>query len=141
MYHVIGTGFTAVLLYIISYFFYRIKFFSFSNFIKNYGTRFLLQPFLMTAVAGLFLAMQITYKWDLPFVKTVLKWHVESGIGLAFTGIFHFIWHLSYFGKIFDKQESLIKTGEILILTPSEIGRNPVYHRLCQLISSTSASS
>ena len=32
------------------------------------------------------MALQITYKWDIPFVKTILKWHVEFGIGMAFTG-------------------------------------------------------
>ena len=34
-----------------------------------------------------------------------MKWHVECGIGLAFTGIFHFIWHLSYFCKFSGKSE------------------------------------
>ena len=62
--------------------------------------------FIVTAVAGVFMALQVTYKWNLPFVKTILKWHVEFGIGLAVTGIFHFIWHLSYFGRIFEKQET-----------------------------------
>jgi spermidine synthase len=55
--------------------------------------------FLLTAMAGVFMALQMSYKWDIPFIKTVLRWHVEFGIGLAVTGIFHFIWHLSYFSK------------------------------------------
>jgi spermidine synthase len=123
MYHVIGTGITAVLLYFISYFFYRINYFSF-QFHKKLWNTILATAFLITAVAGVFMALQITYKWDLPFVKTVLKWHVEFGIGLAFTGIFHFIWHLSYFRRIFEKQQSFDDTVKIHPLRSSEISLN-----------------
>ena len=123
MYHVIGTGLTAILLYIISYFFYRINYYSFQFHRKLWNT-ILAIAFLITAVAGVFMALQITYKWDIPFVKTILKWHVEFGIGMAFTGIFHFIWHLSYFGKIFEREQKLIITEEIQILTSSEISLN-----------------
>jgi spermidine synthase len=123
MYHVIGTGITAVLLYIISYLFYRLDYFSFS-FHKKFWNAILAVAFLITAAAGLFMALQITYKWDLPFVKTVLKWHVEFGIGLAITGIFHFIWHLSYFGRIFEKQHLLNISGEPHNLTSPEISLN-----------------
>jgi spermidine synthase len=123
MYHVIGTGITAILLYIISYFFYRINYFTY-QFHKKLWNTILAIAFLATAIAGVFMALQITYKWDLPFVKTILKWHVEFGIGLAFSGIFHFIWHLSYFGKIFEKQQNLIDTGKIHTLKSSEITLN-----------------
>jgi spermidine synthase len=120
MYHVIGTGITAVLLYIISYVFYRLNYFSF-QFHKKLWNAILAIAFLVTAIAGVFMALQITYKWDLPFVKTILRWHVEFGIGLAFSGIFHFIWHLSYFAKIFERQQSLNVSGEIHSLKSSEI--------------------
>ena len=123
MYHVIGTGITAVLLYIISYFFYRLNFFSF-QFHKKLWNAILAIAFLGTAAAGVFMALQITYKWDLPFIKTVLRWHVEFGIGMAFTGLFHFIWHLSYFGKIFERQQVISHSGEIHPLTFAEIRLN-----------------
>lgn len=123
MYHVIGTGITAVLLYIISYFFYRINYFSF-HFHKKLWNTILAIAFLLTSAAGLFMALQITYKWDLPFVKTILRWHVEFGIGLAITGIFHFIWHLSYFGKIFERQQSINHPGNYHSLSLSEIRFN-----------------
>ena len=123
MYHVIGTGLTAVLLYILSYFFYRINFIACSLHKKLWNI-LLAASFIATAVAGLFMALQITYKWDLPFVKTILKWHVEFGIGMAFTGIFHFIWHLSYYGRIFDKQEIKASSPPAHILSCSEISLN-----------------
>jgi spermidine synthase len=123
MYHVIGTGLTVVLLYIISYFFYRINYFSF-QFHKKLWNAVLALAFLATAIAGVFMALQITYKWELPFVKTVLKWHVEFGIGMAFTGIFHFIWHLSYFRNIFERQHISADSENIHPLNSSEISLN-----------------
>ena len=29
--------------------------------------------FLLTAIAGVFLALQVNYKWNIPFIKTILK--------------------------------------------------------------------
>ena len=121
MYHVIGTGLTAVLLYIISYFFYRINYFSF-QFHKKLWNSILAVAFLITAIAGVFMALQITYKWDLPFVKTILKWHVEFGIGMAFTGIFHFIWHLSYFAGSLKSRDLITRRNSFP--TSSEIRLN-----------------
>lgn len=105
MYHVIGTGLTTIILYFISYFFYRSKFYSL-QFHRKLWNVILASTFILTAIAGLFLALQITYKWNIPVIKTILKWHVELGTGMAFTGIFHFLWHASYFTKIFRKQET-----------------------------------
>ena len=102
MYHVISTGFTAILLYLISYFFYRIGYYSIQLHRKFWNSA-LAAAFLLTAIAGIFLALQVNYKWNIPVIKTILRWHVEFGIGLAITGLFHFIWHLDYYGKFFSK--------------------------------------
>lgn len=105
MYHVIGTGIITSLFYLISYLFYRNGFYTNQTHRKLWNS-ILALSFILTALAGLFMALQISYKWDIPFVKQILKWHVEFGIGMAFTGIIHFIWHLPYFKGIFDRQES-----------------------------------
>ncbi|HEX7493991.1 MAG TPA: hypothetical protein VF346_07215, partial [Bacteroidales bacterium] len=78
----------------------------------------------MTALAGIFMALQINYKWNILFVKTILKWHVEFGIGMAFTGIFHFIWHFNYFTRFFDKTISIPGTSDLNKLTSGEIKTN-----------------
>ena len=104
MYHVIGTGITIVILYFISYFFYRSNIYSL-QFHKRLWNYILASAFLLTALAGLILALQITYKWDIPVIKTILKWHVEIGIGLTITGLFHFLWHSSYYFKPSESQE------------------------------------
>jgi spermidine synthase len=101
MYHVIGTGLAAIILYLISYLFCQAGYFSL-KFHRRIWNTILAISFILTAVAGLFLALQISYKWDIPSIKQILKIHVESGIGMAFTAIFHFIWHLGYFGKQVD---------------------------------------
>ena len=114
MYHVVSTGVAATILYLISFFFSKSGFYSIQYHRKIWNF-ILATSFLLAATAGLFLALQITYKWNIIFIKSVLKWHVECGIVMAFTGIFHFIWHLSYFktvpGKasISDSPEKLIQ--------------------------------
>lgn len=105
MYHVISTGIAATVLYLISYFFYRNGFYSQQDHRKLWNL-ILAIAFFLTGIAGIFLALQSNYKWNIPFIKTVLKWHVECGIGLAFAGIFHFFWHISYFRNLFSKSGS-----------------------------------
>ena len=123
MYHVIATGLTAVLLYTLSYFFCRVSLIS-CQLHKKLWNLILAVTFLATALAGIFMALQITYKWDLPFVKTVLKWHVEFGTGMAFAGIFHLIWHISYYGRIFEKQEARASIPVFHSLSSSVISMN-----------------
>ena len=102
MYHVISTTIITLLLYLISYFFYRIGYISLQQHKKLWNTLLAL-AFFTTALAGVFLALQISYKWNIPFIKSVLKWHVESGIGMAITGVIHFLWHLNYYRKLFTR--------------------------------------
>jgi predicted membrane-bound spermidine synthase len=123
MYHVIGTGLIAILLYLISYIYYRLGFFS-VLFHRKLWNSLLAVAFIVTALAGIFMALQNNYKWDLPFVKSIVRWHAEFGIGMAFTGIFHFIWHLSYFGKIFKKQEDIEKRTVSAKMDPDDISLN-----------------
>ena len=123
MYHVISTGFTAILLYLISYFFYRIGYYSLQLH-RKFWNSILVAAFLLTAIAGVFLALQINYKWNIPFIKTVLRWHVEFGIGMAVTGLFHLMWHLNYYGKLFTEKVSYPEKPEFQKLTSTEIKTN-----------------
>lgn len=123
MYHVIGTVLTAIVLYLISYLFYRIEYYSLSFHRKIWNT-LLAASFIITALAGLFMALQVTYKWNIPFVKSILKWHVEFGIGMAITGVIHFIWHLSYFKEIFHSRENKIRNKNSDKISSSEISYN-----------------
>ena len=64
--------------------------------------------FVLTALAGIFLALQVNYKWDIPVIKSILKWHVEMGTGLSVTGFLHLIRHFSYFTKRAERQEPIV---------------------------------
>lgn len=123
MYHVISTGLTAIILYLISYFFYRIGYYSL-QFHRKFWNSVLAIAFFVTALAGVFIALQVNFKWNIQFIKTVLRWHVEFGIGLAVTGLFHFFWHMKYFGKYFNKMTGSIVKPELQILSSSEIKTN-----------------
>ncbi len=105
MYHVAGTGSTILLLYLISYLFYRAGLYPVSLHRKLWNSA-LAVAFIISVLAGLFMALQISYKWDVPDVKAILRWHVEFGIGMAATGLLHFIWHLPYFIKIFKGENN-----------------------------------
>lgn len=105
MYHAAGTGLTILVLYTLSYFFYRSGFYTL-QYHRRLWNVLLAVIFVVTALAGLLLALQITYKWNIPFIKTILKWHVEIGTGLAVTGFLHLIWHFRYFTGIFKKADA-----------------------------------
>ncbi len=123
MYHVIGTLLTIILLYFLSYFFYRNDIYSLQLHRKLWN--FLLATvFIVTASAGLFLALQITYKWNIPVIKSILKWHVEFGIGLTATGLLHLFWHLSYFRNIFSENELPINPKPDTWETQADISSN-----------------
>jgi spermidine synthase len=107
MYNAIGTGLTAILLYSISYFFCRINIFSL-QFHRRLWNMILAGTFVLTALAGIFLALQVNYKWDIPVIKSILKWHVEMGTGLSVTGFLHLIRHFSYFTKRAERQEPIV---------------------------------
>jgi spermidine synthase len=116
MYHLPGIGLTAIILYLLSYTFYKAGFYPLQLHRKLWNS-ILSITFIITAIAGLFLALQASYKWEIANIKSVLKWHVEFGIGMAFTGLFHFTWHFSYFGDLIKpaamKQPQAVKTTTI----------------------------
>jgi spermidine synthase len=126
MYHVAGTGITIFILYILSYLLYRIGYYTLS-FHKKLWNSVLAIVFLSTALAGVFIALQMTYKWDIPDIKNILKWHVEFGTGMAFTGIIHFSWHLSYFSKLFTKENKQVPENKNILFNnvdPEKLGIN-----------------
>jgi spermidine synthase len=123
MYHVLSTGFTAILLYLVSYLFYRIGYFSLQLH-RKFWNLILALAFFLTAAAGLFVALQMNYKWNISFIKEILRWHVEFGIGFAVTGLIHFSWHLKYYGKYFSKTAVVTENPKPLNISSSEIKTN-----------------
>lgn len=65
--------------------------------------------FLISAILGIVIAVQIDTKTILPGYSRMLWWHVEAGIVMAIISVFHIIWHISYYKiilkLIFKKNE------------------------------------
>lgn len=57
----------------------------------------LLVSFLISGLFGLFLALRITYRWEIPFSESLRHWHVEAGTAMVFAAVIHLTWHLSYY--------------------------------------------
>jgi hypothetical protein len=62
----------------------------------------LLITFLVSGVFGIILAIIISYGIRLTYYSDMLFWHVEMGIAMAMISIFHILWHLKYFKKMFQ---------------------------------------
>jgi len=123
MYHVVGTIITLSLLYSISFILYRYGFYSLTLHRKLWNS-VLAVTFLFTALAGIFMALQINFKWNITIINQILKWHVEIGTCLALTGIFHFIWHLTYFRKLLSGNKTNIVTSNNLKLRSEILSSN-----------------
>jgi spermidine synthase len=82
----------------------------------------LLVTFLITAILGLLLAIQVNYKLKIPLIKEILVWHVDFGIGMALIAVFHFTWHWSYYLNMFRKpKESATRTEKNTRLQTSDV--------------------
>ncbi len=99
MYHALPIGLTILVIYLFT------LFLSSTGFIAKLSHRrfwnwLLLGTFLITAFFGLFMALKITYRWNIPFFEQLLHWHVEIGIAMVFAAVIHLTWHIGYyFGK------------------------------------------
>lgn len=87
--------------YFLSRFLVRLNIIS-ENLHRKIWNTILLIVFLSTAILGLLLVVQINYKLEWPFVKALLKWHVNVGMGLSFVALIHMLWHFGYYSNLFS---------------------------------------
>ncbi len=69
----------------------------------------LLVTFIITAILGLILAVQVNYKLELPYLKQILTYHVDFGIGMSMITVFHFLWHWNYYRKMLIMNKLFLK--------------------------------
>lgn len=100
LYDLIPLGTISLILYLLTFFLSRIGTITKSTHRKIWNV-LLLITFLVTGLLGLFLVVQLNYNLLFDWVRTLLYWHVEFGIGMAFISIFHILWHLKYFTHLF----------------------------------------
>ncbi len=96
-------GILTILLYLFSHVLVRLDVWSKSSHRKLWNV-ILLVTFLVTAVIGLLLVIQINYKLEWKALDTLLTWHVDVGIALSFVATFHLIWNFSYYLNLFKRK-------------------------------------
>jgi len=111
MYHVAVIGIISLIVYLLSLAGSKYGFYS-SKGHRAFWNTILLITFLVTATAGIFLALQSNHKWDIGNIEKILNWHVEFGLGLSFTAIIHLTWHLGYYKKIFTSSGRKNETSD-----------------------------
>lgn len=77
----------------------------------------LLLTFLVTAILGLLLALQVNYKVELPGLDTYMVFHVDFGIAMTIVSIIHLVWHWNYYIRIV---KPALKPAETTIADPYE---------------------
>lgn len=95
-YHVIPIGLTVLAFYLYT------LYLSSTGFTARQSHRriwnwVLFVAFTVTGLFGLFMALKITYRWDVPFYDQLLNWHVEAGIAMTFVAVIHLVRNLSYY--------------------------------------------
>lgn len=109
-YHVIPIGLTVLVFYLYT------LYLSYTGFTARQSHRrfwnwVLFAVFTVTGLFGLFMALKITYKWDIPFYDKLLTWHVEAGISMTFVAIIHLGRNLSYyFGR--GRRSEAVSAGD-----------------------------
>lgn len=66
----------------------------------------LLLTFIVSCIFGFFLVIQINYNILMPWLPTILYWHVEIGIAMTLISFFHIWWHLKYFKNIIKNNKT-----------------------------------
>ncbi|MEA1886898.1 MAG: hypothetical protein U9N72_06790 [Bacteroidota bacterium] len=102
MYHVIIIGVISVILYFLSLTARKFGIITSRAYMAFWNT-ILLLTFITAAGAGIFLALQSNYQWNIQGVEKILKWHVDFGIAMTFTVIIHLTWNLRYYKIIFKR--------------------------------------
>lgn len=105
-YHLISIGILLILFYLLSLLAVRMKILTVINHRRIWNT-LLLAFFFSAALLGLFLALRVNYRWDIPWIERALQWHVDAGIGLAFVAFFHLLWNFGFYRHIFRRRKTV----------------------------------
>ena len=102
-YHIIPIGILLILTYLGSLLSVRMQLLEQSRH-RRFWNVVLLLFFSSVSLLGIFLAIKVNYKLNIPWIDPVMQWHVDLGIGLAFVAVFHLTWHLGYFRQALSRR-------------------------------------
>ncbi len=134
-YHVIPIGLTVLVFYLYTLYLSSTGFITRQSH-RRFWNWVLLAVFTVTGLFGLFMALKINYKWDLPFYDQLLNWHVEAGISMTFVAIIHLVRNLSYyFGR--GSRSEVVSAGDTPPV-PAKVERSSMLLLLTGFVSSSS---
>ncbi len=93
---------SALIIYLISYYLTRTNKFKFTTH-RRIWNLLLLISFFVAGLIGMFMAVVISFEFNISYPFELLKIHVGFGIVCFIIATFHFLWHLSYFRKSLKK--------------------------------------
>jgi hypothetical protein len=53
--------------------------------------------FIVAGLTGILLILRLDQRWDIPFIRDVTFWHVETGLAMTIIAFFHLAWHWKYY--------------------------------------------
>lgn len=53
--------------------------------------------FIAAGLTGILLILRLDLRWDIPFIRDVTFWHVETGLAMTIIALFHLAWHWKYY--------------------------------------------
>lgn len=111
-YSIFPIGIISLIVYFLTWFLSRAGVIT-KTFHKKFWNTLLLITFFTTGLLGVILAIKVNYKLELKLPDQLTVWHVDFGLGMVMIAVFHFIWHLNYYGKLFRFQR---EKSEVRIL-------------------------
>ncbi|MBP1677622.1 MAG: hypothetical protein H6Q20_2181 [Bacteroidetes bacterium] len=105
VYPLVEVGGATIVFYLISWLLTKFKIYKTSVHRKIWNV-ILLISFVVSGILGLVLVFQINYDVLGNWYGTFMWLHVDFGIVMALTSIFHILWHTKYFGTMLRKKKS-----------------------------------
>lgn len=100
-YRFITFALTTLGLYALSFTLWKKKIISKQTHLRIWNVLLLL-TFILSALLGLVLTLQINYGFGMSVFRHILRIHVEFGVAMAIIGIIHCLFHLAYYKRIFS---------------------------------------
>lgn len=100
VYHFLPISLILTFFYILGCFLAKKKILSTASHRKIWNI-LLLITFFISGFLGILLLLRLDFGWLILLPFDILFWHVEAGIAMTVISIFHIIWHLPYFKKLF----------------------------------------
>jgi hypothetical protein len=53
--------------------------------------------FFAAGITALLIVLRLDQRWEIPFIRDITFWHVETGLAMTIIAFFHCAWHWKYY--------------------------------------------